>query len=173
MPAHHGRRCENYALTSGVYSRCEYRWTFKECEKCGHDNDIAARYCSKCKAEIIDPNEKLQLEYQKIKSKPSELSTDKVLSWSPRPYQAKSLTLKVDFTTEYRTFLIWFSPKKVGEWKKLCLAFGVSPTVDVHGLFDILKNQDPPKTISSRKEPNGFYKIYGYNEVEDEIPTMA
>jgi DNA repair protein RadD len=61
IPGHLGRRC--FGVLRNL-TRCNYRWTFKPCvdEKCGHENDIAARYCAACKAELIDPNDKLELE---------------------------------------------------------------------------------------------------------------
>jgi DNA repair protein RadD len=59
VPAHFGRRCKG--LVNRV-DRCNYKWSFKKCESCEHENDISARYCAECKAEIIDPNEKLELE---------------------------------------------------------------------------------------------------------------
>ena len=59
VPSHFGRRCFGLLQKD---QRCTYKWTFKECEECGHENDIAARYCQACKAEIIDPNAKLTLE---------------------------------------------------------------------------------------------------------------
>lgn len=61
IPAHHGRRCTNITpLGKNEYKRCDYYWTHKECEKCQHKNDIAARFCESCKAELIDPNKKLK-----------------------------------------------------------------------------------------------------------------
>ena len=49
--------CNGYFISRmGKAERCEYRWASKECPECGHENDIAARYCEKCKAELVDPN---------------------------------------------------------------------------------------------------------------------
>src|SRR5699024_4989022 len=40
-PAHFGRRCTGQVdIGGGRLSRCEYRWTFKECVECEHPNDI-------------------------------------------------------------------------------------------------------------------------------------
>lgn len=61
IPAHHGRRCTNITpLGKNEYKRCEYYWTHKECPKCQHKNDIAARFCESCKHELIDPNKQLK-----------------------------------------------------------------------------------------------------------------
>lgn len=44
--------------------RCEYFFEFKVCPapNCQVKNDVSSRYCRGCQAEIIDPNEKLNLE---------------------------------------------------------------------------------------------------------------
>lgn len=59
MNSETARRC--VGMTNG--NRCDYYFEFKECpnEKCKTQNDIAARHCRMCNAEIIDPNEKLSL----------------------------------------------------------------------------------------------------------------
>jgi DNA repair protein RadD len=75
MPAHFGRRC-CHEDASG--KRCSYRWTFKECEACGADNDIAARYCSACKGEIVDPNKKLIVDFKRLKRDISQWQCDEV-----------------------------------------------------------------------------------------------
>ena len=59
VPSHFGRRCFGVLKKD---QRCSYKWTFKACEECEHENDISARYCQSCKKELIDPNEKLTLE---------------------------------------------------------------------------------------------------------------
>jgi len=82
MPAHYGRRCQ--ALTRGLdgkYYQCDYRWTSKECPHCGEDNDLAARYCIDCKGEIVDPGEKLRVEFKALKKDPTRRQTDEVLDW--------------------------------------------------------------------------------------------
>lgn len=40
--------------------QCDYRFRFKECPRCGGENDIAARNCQQCKAAIIDPDDQLK-----------------------------------------------------------------------------------------------------------------
>lgn len=51
--------------------RCDYFFEFKECpaSECQVKNDISARHCRVCEAEIIDPNEKLKLEIIKTPTK--------------------------------------------------------------------------------------------------------
>lgn len=57
MNTEHARRC----VGQWNNSRCNYYFEFKPCLACAIKNDIAARYCWSCKAEIIDPNAKLSL----------------------------------------------------------------------------------------------------------------
>jgi DNA repair protein RadD len=59
IPGHLGRRCFGILRNN---TRCTYRFAFKECPDCNHENDIAARYCEKCKHELVDPNAKLSIE---------------------------------------------------------------------------------------------------------------
>lgn len=60
MNTEHARRC--IGVINGT--RCDYFFEFKECPNplCEIKNDISARHCRACDAEIIDPNEKLSLE---------------------------------------------------------------------------------------------------------------
>jgi DNA repair protein RadD len=59
MNTEHARRC------IGIINdkRCDYFFEFKECPNllCRIKNDVSARHCRECEAEIIDPNEKLTL----------------------------------------------------------------------------------------------------------------
>ncbi len=59
MNTEYARRC--VGVTNEM--RCDYFFEFKEClsPKCQTKNDISARYCRVCEAEIIDPNQKLTL----------------------------------------------------------------------------------------------------------------
>ncbi|NRA33743.1 MAG: DEAD/DEAH box helicase [Polyangiaceae bacterium] len=58
---HYGRRCQSVTLDeSGKRQRCEYRFRFKECDRCGAENDIAARSCGSCERPLVDPDEQLK-----------------------------------------------------------------------------------------------------------------
>jgi len=106
MPAHHGRRCLGLALVAGEYRQCDYRWTFKACPHCDGDNDIAARYCSHCKGEIIDPNEKLRIEFKAMKRNAAMIQTDEIISMSSfSSVSAKgNETIRIDIVTPYASF---------------------------------------------------------------------
>ena len=160
MSAHWGRRCFGEVLNKTIrkFVRCGYRWTFKPCPHCEEPNDIAARYCIACKGELIDPNEKLIADFKAHKKDPTLVQTDNVISMMVMPTisQAGNEVLKVEFTTEYRTFTVWFSEKM----QHLLTAFN---EVTEEGTTR-------PKTITYRKKGD-FYRIYAYNEVADEIPS--
>lgn len=166
LPAHYGRRCFGMHKTgpNGTYERCAYRWTSKECPECEEPNDIAARYCCKCKAEIVDPNEKLRVEFKQLKRDPSQVQTDLVLSMDAREglSGAGNKTVRVDFVTPYRSFSVWFVPNAKGwkardEWAKF------------HAATQGLSVQ--PATVTYRKDPEtGFYRLLNLNEEPDLEP---
>lgn len=168
LPAHHGRRCINMLRNSrGEYDRCGYRWTSKECPHCEEPNDIAARFCTACKGEIVDPNEKLRADFKKFKSDPTQVQTDKVWSMSTREGVSGkgNKTLRVDYTTEYRTFSVWLMPEADGWSAKDKYQAFLRATSD--GIF-------PPETVTYRKnDRTGFYEILGYNMEPDHAPEQS
>jgi DNA repair protein RadD len=182
MPSHHGRRCTGQVKSGtdlGVYVRCEHRWTSKECLECGHANDVAARYCEACKAEIIDPNEKLQMEFARIKKDPYTPSTDRVLNWTANRTVTSSGNdaLLCEYTTEYRTFSIWYNPsakhpQAQHEWKSLNEAVfsgHVAPNIDM--FLQYLSKGKPPTTVTAHRERGSkFYRIIAHNRPEDRLP---
>jgi DNA repair protein RadD len=171
MPAHFGRRC-NYV--SNIGDRCEYRWTTKECIECGAENDIAARKCQTCKAILVDPNEKLQIEYKRIKSDPYEISTDKVLSWTCKEHcsQAGNITLRVDYTTDYRTFSVWYLPRKQLLWHSLCSVVFGKEAPDVETFVKYWKLGVMPRTITCKRDKGTkFFTVFDHNRPEDAPPS--
>lgn len=179
MPAHHGRRCYGQEIIGGYNERCEYRWTFKQCPDCDHENDIAARYCESCKSEIIDPNEKLRLEFTRMKSDPYTASTDKVLSWHCNEWISKAgnQTLRVEYSTEYASFTIWYNPNSKNlraqyQWDDFCRAVGsnaqsIDEFISQYANFELTK----PETVTAKKDKNSkFYTVIAHNRKADEIP---
>lgn len=169
LPGHYGRRCIAMHKTGpgGTYERCGYRWTFKPCPECDEPNDIAARYCSKCRAEIVNPNEKLVAEFKRLKRDPSQEQTDEVLSMDLREgvSRAGNRTMRADFVTHYRSFSVWFVPESKGwkqrdDWAKFAAATGGGET--------------PPRTVTYRKDPEtGFYRLMGLNKEPDREPETT
>ena len=160
MPAHYGRRCQNKTILAGQLVQCEYRWTGKECPHCDAENDIAARYCSECDGEIVDPNEKLRIEFQAMKGDPTRRQTDLVEEFSYRKTVSKSNKefWKVDIKTPYRSFSYWVPVAPT--WAK-----GMQQKSMFLGL-----NGLRPKTITYAKNiDNNFYEVFAYNRPHDEI----
>src|SRR5690606_23580345 len=150
IPAHYGRRCLGVVQKGrGIYEQCDYRYTFKECIHCNEPNDIAARYCYSCKGELIDPNEKLQIEFRALKRSPYNRQCDEVLEYSANESLTQSgrECYRVSFKTPYRSFTIWIMKEPKGEreyydlqrWKAL--------------------GGKKPETVEYQKERSGFFKI--------------
>lgn len=164
LPAHYGRRCFGMHKTgpNGTYERCGYRWTSKECPECQEPNDIAARYCVKCRTEIVDPNEKLRADFKKLKRDPTQRQTDKVLSMDLREgvSQKGNRTVRADFVTPYRSFSVWFTPDAKG-WKAR----------EDWARFEAATENGPPRTVTYRKDAEtGFYRLININQEEDREP---
>ena len=59
---HYGRKCQaafEEPITM-VTEPCGYRFRFKRCDKCGEENDIAAKVCSSCQHILVDNDKKLK-----------------------------------------------------------------------------------------------------------------
>lgn len=160
MSSHYGRRCFGMVRSGprGEYERCGYRWTGKDCLACGEKNDIAARYCYVCKAEIVDPNDKLVAEFRAKKKDPYQPQTERIVSLTKSESVSSrgNNTLRVDFVTEYRQFSIWLMPEPTNaraqvQWDKWQDAGG------------------DPKTVSYVKEHDSqFWRVLAYNRPADD-----
>ena len=165
MPAHFGRRCWGQVpVGGGRLERCAYRWTSKPCPECEAPNDIAARYCAECKAEIVDPNEKLKADFKAMKRDPHHIQTDEVVSvrFVPGVSQRGHETVRAEWVTPYRHLTTWHMPKAtfakgVRDWDKFNAATQ-GGTV-------------PPRSITYRKNTDGFFTIFGYNSEPDHEPA--
>lgn len=163
IPAHYGRRCLSGTIVAGKWVQCDYRWTGKECPNCGADNDIAARYCHSCKSELVDPNEKLAIEFRALKKDPYRRQCDDVVKIDVKDSVsgAGKPTKRLDITTPYRQFTVWLQleprhPQALRElemWQAL--------------------GGEMPKTVSYRKEDSGFFRVFGWNGAKDELETLT
>jgi DNA repair protein RadD len=167
IPVHLGRRCMGLvqAGARGSYERCDYRWTFKPCPHCEAPNDIAARYCSECKGEIVDPNEKLRADFKAFKRDPTQWQTDEVLSMTAKEgVSAKgNKTVRVEWVTPYRQFSTWFSPDSKAWSIKERHEVWRKATED---------GEHMPKTVTYRKDPaTQFFEIRAYNREADHAPA--
>ena len=167
IPVHHGRRCFGMVpgRDRGKLERCWYRWTGKECEACGADNDIAARRCRECGAEIVDPNERLRAEFKAAKRDPHNRQTDEVLDMRVSHGTSKggNPIVRVDWTTPYRSFPVWYMkdggpPAARRQYADLMAATG--------------ELADRPETITYQKDrASGYFRAVGYNAQADTDPT--
>lgn len=155
IPAHYGRRCTCETVIVGLHTQCTYRWTSKPCPECEAENDIGARYCCECKAEIIDPNEKLRIEAERMASDPYRLRIEAVYDIRLRKWPGKNGnpdTIRIDY-------LIEDGPKEVSEW--------VAPYSDsqwakrkYHEFKTQLDKHKKPKTVIFRKDrESGYHKV--------------
>lgn len=172
MPAHFGRRCMGQSILQGFSHRCEYRWAAKECEKCGHENDIAARHCEKCENELINPNDKLSLEFKRITNDPKLGQVASVANWTCRAYtsNAGNETALVTFHTNLGKVMVWYTNKYKPVWDVACQAFwgGVAPSVAAFiSNFDRAKM---PSHITVVKERSSkYYRVNGYHYEVSEV----
>jgi len=163
MPAHYGRRCWGLVKVGPTHDRCGYRWTGKECPHCAETVDIAARYCTSCKGEIVDPNEKLAADFKAMKKDPTQPQTDKVLSMEVRDgvSQRGNRTVRADWKTPYRQFSIWYTPESASvrarqQWERFAAA--------------TQNGEVPPKTISYVKDADtSFFRPLAYDMEVDEL----
>lgn len=161
VPVHYGRRCEGIVL--GTNDRCGYRWTYKECDECRAPNDMAARYCSSCKAEIVNPNDKLKEDFARMKSDPYTVSTDYVRSWTVRDTVSMggNPMYRVIYRTDYATveqFVLYNNHKS-----------------DIRLFLDVTQNAKvAPKTITYYKDrASKFWRVIDYNRPIDKLELIA
>lgn len=162
VPAHYGRRCQAYhSAPGGKMLQCDYRWTFKECENCAADNDIAARHCHQCRAELVDPNEKLIIDFKAHKKDPTQIQCDRVLAlhYSPTIARSGRECIKADFVTEHRTFTVWYSKGLTGRMQRRLELFEAATS-----------SGETPKTVTYQKQDSGFYDTLAFNQEPDEEP---
>lgn len=160
IPGHFGRRCLHYVPVAGKLERCAHRWTEKLCYECGAANDIAAKYCSECRAEIVNPNDKLLTEFKKYKKDLSKIQCDKVLHITHGPSLDKKGTpcVVVNVETEYRKFTFWLFPNSDRRW----LVGKYTQYMEAHAVGI--------NTITYHKNgKSGFFEVHDYNKPHDEV----
>lgn len=170
LPGHYGRRCVGEMILAGTHARCQYRWTFKACESCGEENDIAARYCSACKAEIVDPNEKLKELAAKIASDPYRVRTANVTSWTMGRHTSmsdKPDTLRVSYEIDEAPHRVqqWIALESSNQWvKKKAEAFSWQVwgaiVQNVSSAVDLYEYAKLPARIAYRKKAGSqFFEV--------------
>lgn len=166
VAAHYGRRCFGMvrAGSRGEYERCGHRYNSKDCPACEAPNDIAARFCTVCAAEIVDPNERLIGEFVARKKDPTQPQTDRVLSFETRESvsQKGNATIRVDFVTPYRQFSCWFMKEPTNARAKADLA-----------RWEACGGN--PETVSYVRDADSqFWRILAFGKPadDDELPLM-
>jgi len=162
IPVHHGRRCQNYIEAGKEFRRCPQRWNSKECPECEMPNDITARHCVHCGSEMIDPNEKLTLDFTKFKASAYNLQTDEVINFTvtKKISMKGNETLMIEWVTPYRRFKSYHTPAYNQKWHDL---FG---DYNIDYIADNLTNIN---TVTYQKKQTGFFEIYGFNRQKDEL----
>jgi len=172
IPAHYGRRCTGEHLNPDTkqFERCAYRWSLKVCGECDHENDIAARYCEACGGELVDPNEKLRLDFGKIKADPYTPTNDKVIAWNCRHHVSKADNelVKIHWTTTERTITTFHMPSRIRDWHMLSLAvYGkIAPDVDAFLRYWQSHGNRPVTITCAKDRRSGFWQISAYNREE-------
>src|SRR5690606_15695816 len=128
-------------------------WSYKKCPACGEKNDLVARRCFECKAELINPNEKLIAEFKAFKKDLSQVQTDAINFIRKKPFksQAGNDELMVSMVTTERIIQVTLSNKIM---TKLYDKFLNDPTFN-------------PRTITYKKSSSGYMHIYDFNRETD------
>lgn len=172
MPGHFGRRCKNYIMVGALREmrRCTYKWSFKECPDCGFENDIAARNCVSCKAEIIDPNQKLQEEAARLDSAPDATKQSKVTMMSITRHYVSSGDdmLVVKFAIEQSPWFVnkFFKPMAEKAWQRREWEdFSIKSFGEVLEIDEALSRREDatyPTAIMFRKDKGSkYYNVKG------------
>lgn len=174
--AHFGRRCNGFiksVLERGKLDRCEFRYASKTCEECSHENDIAARYCEVCKAEIVDPNEKLTAQFETVKRDPYAIFTEEVRFFSVKKGKSKAGNdmLICEYSTDTSSFRAYYTANLevnmiARKWKELNITlFGhTNYNASIDYFLSCYTNQQPQTVTYRKNKDTGYYDVYGHNK---------
>lgn len=178
LTAHHGRRCKGEVRNPDtlMFERCPHLFTYKQCDECEYHNDISARHCKACQAELIDPNEKLKV-IRRAKHDPSVATSDKVLRWEFKPWKTKNgaSALRLDLETQYSRFPLWIIPPDGADskpwqrriWYSLCSACGLDGKAVRTAEEFVGRNPQMPSTVKARRRDNGYFTVLAFGLEED------
>lgn len=167
LPAHYGRRCQGFHIIGGRFTQCSHKWSFKVCDDCGHENDITARYCSKCRAEIVDPNRSLVLRSSQVDTDPYRIRTANVQMMTlkrnvGRDGKPDSLLVEYMLDEKPSTLREWFHPESTNtwlfnRWVTFCKqAFG-EELADLQSALDSRHEANTPLEIMYKKKKDSKY----------------
>lgn len=171
FPAHYGRRCQGEVLVGGRHVQCGYKWSFKECHECQAENDIAARYCTSCRAEIVNPNDKLKEIAAKIANDPYRLRLAEINGWQASEHISSSGAdmVRVNYHIDEppHTLVDYIAPEHPSAWmrdkaKAWCIKVLGEPMRDNQAILDAFNEAEPPSQIAFRKKQGSkFFEIVG------------
>ena len=164
LPAHFGRRCQHVSLKG---EQCSHRWESKPCpdEECAHQNDIAARYCEKCKTEIINPNDNLTLKTAVVPPKPKPVVIP-IKAWRYKQMESKTGNQMIEiiyFDHSGKQIREWALPQKKWIWNGFCRAT-IGTTVDTVEQWMLFEAKNCPTSITAALDRKGYHQISGYNK---------
>jgi len=171
LPAHYGRRCQGEVLIAGHHTQCGHKWSYKECPECGAENDIAARYCTGCRAELVDPNEKLREMALKMESDPYRLRMADIQGWfAVEHISSKGIPmLKVRYDIEEHPHHLYdyIAPEHPSHWMRKranawCKAVFGESLPDNQSIIDAWQDAKIPQTVAFAKSRGSkFFEIRG------------
>ncbi|HEU0197730.1 MAG TPA: DEAD/DEAH box helicase [Nevskiaceae bacterium] len=165
MPGHRGRRCHGRVKGArpGTFKECSYLWLSQECPSCGHRNDMMARCCTACGAELDDPEAKLTDIYSEASIDPLAERTEKVTAWEVSKHVSRSgrPALLVSWATQRGPVRIYYSPHYTPTWRVLCATvFGrghVARSVDE--FMQYVARGTAPATITYKRRKDSIYNL--------------
>jgi DNA repair protein RadD len=155
MPAHFGRRCQHVDKKN---NRCENYWSSKICDVCEHHNDIAARFCGGCKAELVNPNDRLISLHKQHKKDPTRPQCDELLEidhWAGLNRSGNDM-VKVELTTSRRKFKIYLLEHSDFLARKKMAIMNATANLT-----------HKPRTVSYVKNGD-FWEVLGFDEPTDD-----
>ena len=176
--AHFGRRCNGFVksvLERGKLDRCEFRYASKTCEECSHENDIAARYCESCKAELVNPNDSLTAQFETVKRDPYAIFTEEVRFFSVKKGKSKAGNdmLICEYSTDNSNFREYYTVnndskllmRKWDELNNALFKLGVSKHYgELDDFFNRYTNEMPDTVTYRKNKETGYYDVYGHNK---------
>lgn len=154
-PAHYGRRC---AHADRLGNRCDYYWRCKTCSVCEQDNDIAARFCSNCKEELINPNDKLIETHTKQRKDPTYWQCDEVVNIEYRNSISRS-------GNDMLVAEIYTARRKITQY---LLETNFKSKMQKQVFYDATNGfNELPRTVKYRKAGD-FWELAAFNHPTDE-----
>jgi len=152
--------CGTFCNEGARRCKCGFWFVSKECTECQTENDITARHCLNCEAELVDPNNALC-----ALSSGAEAFRAKVINYSLSTYNKNKKCLRVDYIADdvinKQPNISAFYAQGTGHlkhWIKHHLKPGFDPNAYLDNVDNIVRYQNDfnlPTVITYKK--NGKY----------------